>query len=101
MEIAQKYADKFEQWGIDEAFLDISGKAKNLEARAIAEQIKREIKQKINLTCSIGIGPNKLIAKIASDIHKPDGLTVVKENEVEKFLSPLPARKLLWVGLQN
>jgi DNA polymerase IV (DinB-like DNA polymerase) len=99
MEIAQKYADKFEQWGIDEAFLDVSTKARNFEeARTIAEQIKREIKEKINLTCSIGVGPNKLIAKIASDIQKPDGLTIVKENEVEKFLSPLPARKLLWVG---
>jgi DNA polymerase IV (DinB-like DNA polymerase) len=99
MEIAQKYADKFEQWGIDEAFLDVSAKVKDYaEAEAVATQIKREISKKEQLTCSIGIGPNKLIAKTASDYQKPDGLTLVKENEAEAFLAPLPVRKLLWVG---
>jgi DNA polymerase IV (DinB-like DNA polymerase) len=99
MEIARKYADKFEQWGIDEAFLDVSARVKDYaEAEALAKQIKREIKEKEHLTCSIGIGPNKLIAKIASDYQKPDGLTIVKEDEAKAFLAPLPARKLLWVG---
>jgi DNA polymerase IV (DinB-like DNA polymerase) len=99
MDIARKYADKFEQWGIDEAFLDVSSKVKDYaEAEALAKQIKHEILAKEQLTCSIGIGPNKLTAKIASDYQKPDGLTVVKEGEVERFLAPLPVRKLLWVG---
>jgi len=99
MEILRKYADKFEQWGIDEAFLDVTSKAKDyVEAEALARQIKREIYEKEKLTCSIGIGPNKLVAKIASDFQKPDGLTIVKEDETEKFLAPLPVRKLLWVG---
>lgn len=99
MEIAKKYANKFEQWGIDEAFLDVSERAKNYdEAEGLARQLKQEIKEKENLTCSIGIGPNKLVAKIGSDFRKPDGLTVVRENEVEAFLAPLPVRKLLWVG---
>jgi DNA polymerase IV (DinB-like DNA polymerase) len=99
MEIARRYADKFEQWGIDEAFLDVSVKVKDYtEAEALAKQIKREINEKEKLTCSIGVGPNKLVAKIASDIQKPDGLTIVKEEEVERFLAPLPVRKLLWVG---
>ncbi|MCW4031087.1 MAG: DNA polymerase IV [Candidatus Bathyarchaeota archaeon] len=99
MQIARKYADKFEQWGIDEAFLDVSSRVKDYyEAEAFAKQLKREIKEKKRLTCSIGIGPNKLIAKIASDYRKPDGLTVVKESEAEAFLAPLPVRKLLWVG---
>ncbi len=99
MDIARKYADKFEQWGIDEAFLDVSARVKDYaEAEAIAKEIKREISEKERLTCSIGVGPNKLAAKIASDYQKPDGLTIVKEDEVEKFLVPLPARKLLWVG---
>jgi DNA polymerase IV (DinB-like DNA polymerase) len=99
MNIARKYADKFEQWGIDEAFLDVSTRVKDYaEAEALAKQIKREIREKEQLTCSIGIGPNKLIAKIASDIQKPDGLTTVKEDQVQAFLAPLPARKLLWVG---
>jgi DNA polymerase IV (DinB-like DNA polymerase) len=99
MELARKYAGKFEQWGIDEAFLDVSSKVKDyVEAEALARKIKQEIKEKQNLTASIGIGPNKLVAKIASDYQKPDGLTIVKEDEVENFLEPLPVRKLLWVG---
>jgi len=99
MEIARKYTGKFEQWGIDEAFLDVSEKVGDwTEAEALACQIKQEIKEKEGLTASIGVGPNKLVAKVASDFQKPDGLTIVKEAEVEKFLEPLPVRKLLWVG---
>ena len=64
----------------------------------MARDIKQEIREKESLTCSIGVGPNKLVAKVASDFQKPDGLTVVREEEVEVFLAPLPVRKLLWVG---
>jgi len=99
MEILRNYARKFEQWGIDEAFLDLTSKVKNFgDAEAIARQIKKEILEKEKLTCSIGIGSNKLVAKIASDFQKPDGLTIVKAEESEKFLALLPVRKLLWVG---
>ena len=99
MEIAHAYADKFEQWGIDEAFLDVSSKVIDyVEAEVLARKLKHEIEEKTSLTCSIGIGPNKLVAKVASDFQKPDGLTVVREEEVETFLAPLPVRKLLWVG---
>jgi DNA polymerase IV (DinB-like DNA polymerase) len=99
MTILRKYADKFEQWGIDEAFLDVSSKVKDCEeAETYAKQIKKEIQEKEGLTCSIGISSNKLIAKIASDFQKPDGLTIVKDEDAEKFLAPLPVRKLLWVG---
>ena len=99
MEIARRYADKFEQWGLDEAFLDVSARVKNYaEAEEYAKQLKQEIKKKERLTCSIGVGPNKLIAKVASDYQKPDGLTIVKEAEAEAFLAPLPVRRLLWVG---
>jgi DNA polymerase IV (DinB-like DNA polymerase) len=99
MGIARRYTSKFEQWGIDEAFLDVTCKVKDYaEAEALARQIKQEIKEKESLTCSIGVGPNKLVAKIASDFQKPDGLTVVREEEVEVFLAPLPVRKQLWVG---
>lgn len=99
MAILRNHADKFERWGLDEAFLDVSTKVKNFEeARRLAEAIKREIYEKERLTCSIGVGPNKLVAKIASDFKKPDGLTVVEESDVERFLAPLPVRKLLWVG---
>ncbi len=99
MEIARKYSENFEQWGIDEAFLDVTSKVKDyVEAEFLARQIKQEIREKENLTCSIGVGPNKLVAKVASDFQKPDGLTVVRDEEVEVFLAPLPVRKLLWVG---
>ena len=99
MDMLRKHADKFEQWGIDEAFLDVTSKVKDYaEAEALALQIKREINEKEKLTSSIGIGSNKLVAKIASDFQKPEGLTIVKQEEAEKFLAPLPARKLLWVG---
>jgi DNA polymerase IV (DinB-like DNA polymerase) len=99
MDIARKYADKFEQWGIDEAFLDVSARVKDyVEAENLAKQLKLEIQEKESLTCSIGVGPNKLIAKIASDYQKPDGLTLVKEYVAEAFLAPLPVRRLLWVG---
>ena len=99
MAILRRYADKFQQWGFDEGFLDISSRARGFkEAKKIAEAIKREIYNKEGLTCSIGVGPNKLVAKIASDFKKPDGLTVVDEEAVQDFLAPLPVRKLLWVG---
>jgi nucleotidyltransferase/DNA polymerase involved in DNA repair len=107
--IARKYAyhpepqasnsGLFEQAGIDEAFLDVSRRCKNFaQAEELAKNLKDEIKQKERLTCSVGIGPNKLIAKIASDFRKPDGLTVVKSEQVASFLSPLSARKLIGVG---
>lgn len=99
MDKLREYSEKFEQWGIDEAFLDVTSKVKDYaEAEALARLIKKELYESEKLTCSIGIGPNKLVAKIASDIQKPDGLTIVRENETESFLAPLPVRKLLWVG---
>jgi DNA polymerase IV (DinB-like DNA polymerase) len=99
MNILRGYTDKFEQWGIDEAFLDVTSKVRDYsEAEALARQIKKHIVEQTGLTCSIGISYNKLVAKIASDFQKPDGLTVVREEEVEKFLNPLPVRKLLGVG---
>ncbi len=99
MKTLRRYADKFEQWGLDEAFLDVTTKVGNFdEAIKLAEKIKREIREREKLTCSIGIGPNKLVAKIASDFKKPDGLTVVRVKDVEEFLAPLSVRKLLWVG---
>jgi len=99
MNILRAHADKFESWGIDEAYLDVSAKARDFEdAKRLARAIKQEIHEKERLTCSIGVGPNKLVAKIASDFQKPDGLTIVEEKDVKSFLWPLPVDKLLWVG---
>ncbi len=99
MKILRNYADKFEGWGLDEAFLDVTSRVKNFgEAEKLAQKIKEEIYVKERLTCSIGVGPNKLVAKIGSDFKKPDGLTVVRGEDVKAFLAPLRVSKLLWVG---
>jgi len=99
MNILSSYADKFESWGIDEAFLDVSSRVKDFdEAKQLAMKIKKDVYEKEGLTCSIGVGPNKLVAKIASDTQKPDGLTVVEEKDVKTFLELLDIDKLLWVG---
>jgi DNA polymerase IV (archaeal DinB-like DNA polymerase) len=99
MKILKSHADKFEQGGIDEAYLDISIQVKDFdEAKAFATSLMEEVLEKERLTCSVGVGPNKLVAKIASDFKKPYGLTVVKEDEVKDFLFPLDVRKIPGVG---
>ena len=99
MGILRGYSDKFEQWGIDEAFLDVTSKVKDYaDADALARQMKNKIQTEQKLTCSVGVGPNKIVAKVASDFRKPDGLTIVKAEEAECFLAPLSVRKLLWIG---
>jgi DNA polymerase IV (DinB-like DNA polymerase) len=99
MKILKSHADKFEQAGIDEAYLDISNRVKDFEeAKEFARRLMEEILEKENLTCSIGVAPNKMVAKIASDYKKPYGLTVVKDEDVKDFLSPLKVRRLPGVG---
>ena len=101
MRIIQKYAHLFEQVSVDEAFLELNRKPYSMgykEANRIATEIKDQIRKEIQLTCSIGIGPNKLVAKIASDFKKPDGITVVKPQEAQKFLDPMHIRALPGIG---
>jgi DNA polymerase IV (archaeal DinB-like DNA polymerase) len=99
MKILKSHADKFEQGGIDEAYLDISSQVKDFDdAKEFAKRLMEEVLEKEKLTCSIGVAPIKMIAKIASDFKKPYGLTVVKEDEVKEFLFPLKVRKIPGVG---
>jgi len=98
MEIFRKYAEKMEQVSIDEAYLDVSHLKTYEKAKVLAQKLKNEIKAKEKLTCSVGIGPNKLIAKVASDYKKPDGLFVVKPAEALDFLAPQSVRVLRGVG---
>lgn len=94
--VLREIAPLMEDVGIDEAFLDLS--ALEQSSGEIAARIKEGIRQTTGLTCSIGIAPNKLLAKIASDMQKPDGLTILGEQDVEQRVWPLPARKLWGVG---
>jgi DNA polymerase IV (DinB-like DNA polymerase) len=100
MSALRGYADSFEQTSIDEAYLDVTSKVNGSfeAARTLAEKMKREVKNAVGITFSVGVGPNKLVAKIAADSQKPDGLTVVQPEEVQSFLSPLPVERLLGVG---
>lgn len=103
MNIFRGYADEFEQVGIDEAYLDVTnlahGNFKNAEE--IAQAMKKELHDQQKLTCSIGIGPNKLVAKIAADQKKPDGITIVTPDQGKDFLAPLPVDRLIGVGTKT
>ena len=102
MQILRSYTDRFQQVSVDEAFLDISDMVVDIGgAEVLAREIKAHILAQEGLTCSIGIAPNKSIAKIASDFEKPDGLTVVAPEEVEDFLAPLKVRRLSGIGRKN
>ena len=99
MNILKSHADRFEQGGIDEAYLDISSRVKDFDdARDLAKRIMQEVLDKERLTCSIGVAPNKMLAKIGSDFKKPYGLTVIREEDAKDFLSPLKVRKIPGVG---
>ena len=99
MNILRTFSNKVESVSIDEAYVDVSELAEeNVNGRELAQKVKREIEVKERLTCSIGIGSNKLIAKIASDFNKPSGLTVVKIGDEKSLLDPLSVRKIPYVG---
>ena len=88
-----------EQISIDEAYLDITGTESLFgKSYSFGLNVKRAIRESTSLTCSIGIAPNKLVAKIASDFHKPDGLTLVDERDVPGFMSSLPIEKIPGIG---
>jgi len=94
--ILSNFSPIMEDVGIDEAFLDISSIDRPSEE--IAKEIKERIREETGLTCSIGIAPNKLLAKMASDMQKPDGLTIIVEDDIRSRIWPLSVRKLWGVG---
>ena len=98
MQILQRFADAFEEASIDEAYLDVSSRENFAAVTEEMTRLKAEIRELEGLGCSIGIGPNKLIAKIASGHQKPDGLTVITPEMVESFLDPLPIRVIPGIG---
>jgi nucleotidyltransferase/DNA polymerase involved in DNA repair len=99
MKVFRDYTDLVEPLSIDEAFLDITGSIALFgPPEQIARSIKTEIRKRTGLTASVGLAPNKFLAKIASDIRKPDGFMVVEENAIESFLRDLPISRLWGVG---
>lgn len=98
MTIARRAIPVLEQASIDEAYGDVSSAGSFEAAAELCRSIKAAIFAEERLTASVGIGPNKLIAKIASGIHKPDGFTVVPEGEAETFLAPLSVRAIPGIG---
>ncbi len=99
MQILRSHADKFEQAGIDEAYLDISSRVNTFdEAADFAKKLMEEVLDKTKLTCSVGVAPNKMLAKIGSDFKKPYGLTVIRGEDAKEFLAPLKVRKIPGIG---
>src|SRR5215831_15852610 len=99
MEVFRHFTDLVEPLSIDEAFLDITGSIALIGPPVeIARAIKNEIREKTGLTASVGLAPNKFLAKVASDIRKPDGFMIVGEDAIEAFLRDLPISRLWGVG---
>jgi DNA polymerase-4 len=99
MAIFRDVTPMVEPLSLDEAFLDASEQvAAGTGAEALAREIRRRVKEETGLTVSIGVGTNKTVAKIASEMDKPDGLVVVPPGEEAAFMAPLPVRSLWGVG---
>ena len=99
IDIMRDFTPLVEPFSIDEAFLDVTGSQKLFgDPVAIARQLKQRIRHDVGLTCSVGVAPNKLLAKMGADLQKPDGLTVLRRQDVPSVLWPLPMRELFGVG---
>ena len=100
MEMMLDYTPEVEVFSIDEAFMDVTGSLTHLydTPERIAYLLKARIRHTFGITCSIGIAPNKLLAKLASDMHKPDGLTVIRVEDVPRVMETLPIKDLCGVG---
>ncbi|WP_199224152.1 DNA polymerase IV [Saccharospirillum sp. MSK14-1] len=97
--IFARYTDQIEPLSLDEAYLDVSDSTAFAgSATRLAEHLRHEIKQELGITVSAGVAPNKYLAKIASDWHKPDGLCVITPDKVAEFVQALPVERLFGVG---
>ena len=101
MAILKVHGFPLQQVSIDEAFLDVSRLGTFPAATDLAVRIKDTILTHLGLTCSIGLAPTKVVAKIASDVHKPGGLTVVEPENLFSFLAPMPVRKIPGIGKKS
>lgn len=97
-EVFRRYTAAIEPLSLDEAYLDVTDNPAGLYAIAIAKQIQDAIREELHLSGSAGVAPNKLVAKIASDVHKPQGITVVLPQQVRRFMEQLPLRRIHGIG---
>ena len=98
LRIAESYSPLVEAVSIDECYVDMTGSRMFGEPLSVAGQIQRRIREELSLPCSIGIGPNKLLAKMASDMKKPNGITVLRIRDVPRVLWPKPCGELFGIG---
>lgn len=97
--IYARYTDLIEPFGIDESWLDVTGSQKLFgDGNAIAERIRREVKEELGITVSIGVSFNKVFAKLGSDYRKPDAITEISRDNMRQIVFPLPVGSLLFVG---
>ncbi len=98
-EIFFRYTPVVQPLALDEAFLDVTSSEKLFgSAEKVGMQIKQAIKDELKLVASVGVAPNKFVAKIASDVNKPNGFVVVEQNNIQSFLDPLPVSRLWGAG---
>lgn len=97
-DIYARYTDRIEPYGIDECWLDVTHSGIFGSGEEIAERIRREVREELSLTVSVGVSFNKIFAKLASDLKKPDAVTVVDEQNFREKIFPLPVSSLLYVG---
>lgn len=106
-DVIRQYADRVEQVSIDEAYLDVTEKIEQMAGtsgwkesaiRELADSIRSKIKEAEKITCSIGVSNSKIVAKIATDVNKPDGTTIIPKDKVPDFLTLLPVGKIPGVG---
>ena len=98
-EIFSRYTDQIEPISLDEAFLDVAGSTQLFgSAEQIGQQIKHEIKEELGLIASVGIAPNKFLAKLASDLEKPDGFVIITEDNKQRILDVLPISRIWGIG---
>lgn len=98
IDICRSYSPVLQQFSIDECFIDMSLRCKREDALAVATLLKNQVRDTLGFTVNVGIGPNKLLAKMASDFEKPDKVHTLWEDEVREKMWPLGVRDLLWVG---
>lgn len=96
--ICRTYSPILQQFSVDECFIEMTGRLEGKDPVAVAHQLREEIKARLGFTVNIGVGSNKLLAKMASDFEKPDKVHTLWSGEVQEKMWPLQVRDLLWVG---